>query len=133
DGRVYSIVYEAKDASGNVAQATAHVRVPHDMSDLDSGQSQSGAGALTSIHPNPFNPETTVEYALTTAARVRLDIFDARGALVRRLVDESMSAGVHQAVWNGVDDAGHPVGSGIYFVKMSAGSVVETKKIVLLK
>ena len=131
DGRVYDIVYAAKDASGNATDDTVHVRVPHDRSDDDADGSESAT--LTSIHPNPFNPEATVEYVLTTDARVRIDIFDARGALVRRLLDESMPSGSHSAVWNGVDDSGRPVGSGIYFVKMTAGSVIETRKIVLLK
>jgi hypothetical protein len=129
DGRVYEIIYAAKDASGNVANATVHVRVPHDMSD----EGESGLAALTSVHPNPFNPETTVEYSLLSSSRVRVDIFDARGALVRRLVDESMPAGNHRVVWTGLDDAGRPVSSGIYFVKMNAGGAAETRKIVLLK
>jgi hypothetical protein len=130
DGRVYTITYSARDASGNVASATAHVRVPHDMSDLGDEENR---GALTSIHPNPFNPETTVEYFLAEAHHVRIDIYDARGALVRRLVDDSMPAGSQRAVWNGVDDAGHPVSSGIYFVKLTSNLKTETRKIVLLK
>ena len=119
DGRVYEIVYCASDGSGNAVYDTALVRVPHDMSS-NLGESQSAA--LTSVYPNPFNPQTTVEYSLLADDRVRIVIYDARGAVVRSLVDQPMPAGEHRVRWNGVDQAGRPVGSGIYFVKMAAGS-----------
>jgi hypothetical protein len=128
DGRVYEIVYAAHDGGGNTAYATAHVRVPHDRWDDESGQR-----SLTSVHPNPFNPETTIEYSSRTDARVRIDIYDARGSLVKRLVDGSTPAGNWSVTWTGLDDAGRPVGSGIYFVKLSTGTHVETRKLVLLK
>jgi hypothetical protein len=89
--------------------------------------------ALSSIHPNPFNPQTTVEFALTSPQHVRIMIYDVRGALVHRLVDQSLGAGEHRAVWNGIDDAGRPATSGIYFVRMVAGRFTDTKKIVLMK
>jgi flagellar hook assembly protein FlgD len=56
-----------------------------------------------------------------------------KGSLVRRLVDQTMSAGTHSTRWNGVDDAGRPASSGIYFVRMIAGSHTEVRKIVMLK
>ncbi len=89
--------------------------------------------ALSSIHPNPFNPQTTVEFALSSPQHVRIMIYDVRGSLVHRLVDQSMGAGEHRAVWKGVDDAGRPATSGIYFVRMVAGSYEQTRKIVMLK
>jgi hypothetical protein len=91
------------------------------------------ATALSSIHPNPFNPQTTVAYTLVKSERVRIAIYDVRGSLVRRLVDDSQPAGSYQSVWTGADDAGRPVTSGIYFVRMIAGSYSETRKIVMLK
>jgi len=94
------------------------------------------SGARTepiSVHPNPFNPQTTVEYFLVESHHVRIDIYDARGSLVRRLVDAGMPAGGHQVVWTGTDDSGRGVGSRMYFVKMRAGAEIETRKILLLK
>ena len=91
------------------------------------------ATQLASIHPNPFNPETTVEYTLENTQRVVIAIFDVKGALVRRLVDQSVPTGEHRVTWNGVDDAGQPASSGIYFVRMVAGTYTETRKIVMLK
>lgn len=89
--------------------------------------------ALTSIHPNPFNPQTTVDFSLATSASVRIVVYDVRGSLVRILVNETMQAGSHQTRWNGVDEAGQTAASGIYFVRMVAGSYTEVRKIVMLK
>jgi hypothetical protein len=89
--------------------------------------------ALGSVHPNPFNPQTTVDFTLASGMKVAIAIYDVKGSLVRRLVDESMPAGQHHATWNGADDAGRPASSGIYFVRMIAGSYTEVRKIVMLK
>jgi FlgD Ig-like domain/HYR domain len=91
------------------------------------------ATGLVSIHPNPFNPQTTVDFALSAPGRVQILIYDARGSLVRQLVDRPGDAGEGSAVWNGTDDGGRPVASGIYFVRMVAGNFRDTQKIVLLK
>ncbi len=103
--------------------------VPSDEPDVTTVR---GTG-LKSIHPNPFNPQTTVAFSLASAGLVRIAIYDVRGTLVRRLADEAMPAGEHSVVWNGVDDRGRPASSGIYFVRMIAGSYTETRKIVMLK
>lgn len=120
--RVYEIIYAAKDASGNTVYGSALVTVPHDKS-----------AELTSARPNPFNPQTTLDYSLSVGDHVLIAIFDARGSLVRRLVDQQMPAGEHRVTWNGLDNGGLPVGSGIYFVKLAAGSETDSRKIVLLK
>ena len=91
------------------------------------------ATGFKSIHPNPFNPQTTIEYTLSSPERVRVAIYDVRGTLVRRLADQSMPVGEHSLVWNGTDDNGRTASSGIYFVRLLAGSVTETRKIVMLK
>ncbi|HET6349160.1 MAG TPA: HYR domain-containing protein [Candidatus Krumholzibacteria bacterium] len=88
---------------------------------------------LASIHPNPFNPETTVDFSLASSERVQIAIYDVRGALVRRLVDGTMPAGQHHATWNGRDNSGRTASSGIYFVRMIAGRYEEVRKIVMLK
>lgn len=134
DGRIYEIVYTASDGSGNAVYDTVEVRVPHDMSgDMNETTGSEQSSALTSVHPNPFNPQTTVEYMLAADDPVRIVIYDARGSMVRSLVDQRMPAGGHRVMWNGIDQAGRPVSSGIYFVKMVAGSHVESRKLVLLK
>ena len=87
---------------------------------------------LTS-RPNPFNPVTTVLFKLTEPSRVTLHIYDTRGALVRTLRDEALSAGEYSTKWNGRDDAGRAVATGIYFARLVAGDHRATMKLVLLK
>jgi len=88
---------------------------------------------FSSIHPNPFNPETTVDFALSSGERVRIAVYDVRGSLVKMLVDQTLPAGEHHATWNGIDNQGRPATSGIYFVRMIAGRYEQTRKIVMLK
>jgi hypothetical protein len=83
--------------------------------------------------PNPFNPTTTVEYALRAPGRVRLRIFDANGAVVRTLVDAIEPAGAHRIAWNGRNHAGEPVASGVYFVRVESAGETKTQKVTLLK
>jgi hypothetical protein len=90
--------------------------------------------AIYQNYPNPFNPETTIEYALPKNEKVRITIFDVRGTLVRTLVDsEEQPQGYHQKVWNGRDDSGQIVGSGMYFYRIQAGSFNKTMKMLLVK
>ncbi|MEE9271374.1 MAG: CHRD domain-containing protein [Candidatus Krumholzibacteria bacterium] len=90
--------------------------------------------SLTQNYPNPFNPNTTIRYALTEPGRVRLRIYDVQGRLVRTLVDEIGSPGPGQTVvWDGTNDSGQAVSSGIYFYRLTTTGFTATKKMVLLK
>ncbi len=91
------------------------------------------ATALLPAFPNPFNPTTTIPFQLTTSERVTLRIYDARGTLVRTLRDDVTPVGSHSVVWNGRDANGAPVATGVYFVRLTAGSYEMTRKIVMLK
>ena len=88
--------------------------------------------ALTSIQPNPFGLQTTVHFSLPSSERVRISVYDVTGALVRQLVDETMPSGQHRVSWEGKSDRGAGVPSGIYFVRMTAGSYGVVRKIVLM-
>lgn len=88
---------------------------------------------MVGIHPNPFNPQTEIFYELVAAAAVELAIYDLKGARVRRLVHESMRAGRHRAVWNGEDDAGQRVASGVYLARFTSGDHRDVKKVVMVK
>jgi len=88
---------------------------------------------LAQNRPNPFRSATTVQYGLVASAQVRLDIYDVRGALVRRLVDEKLPAGHHRTIWDGCDGRGHRAGSGVYFCRIEARDHSETKRMVLLR
>jgi hypothetical protein len=89
--------------------------------------------ALSGNYPNPFNPSTDVKFSLKEAADVQIDIFNIKGEKVKTLVNDHMEAAYHSVTWNGNDDQGRTVGSGIYFYKMRAGKYTSTKKMILMK
>jgi hypothetical protein len=137
-GRHYRVVYVATDGT-NEAFDTVYVTVPHDQRAdnpfIENGRAGS-TPAVTLLHdarPNPFNPETSIAFDLAASARVRLVITDVHGARVRTVLDENRPTGTHTLRWNGRDDAGNAVASGIYFVRMQAGAYSSVRKLVLLK
>ena len=84
--------------------------------------------------PNPFNPRTTIRFELPEDTKVELDVFDISGRLVRRLVSEMRTGPArHEVVWDGIDAAGQQVASGVYFYRLRAGDIVETKQMALIK
>ena len=90
--------------------------------------------ALLQNFPNPFNPETTIGYELAESADVTLQIYNVVGQVVRTLIaSESQSIGRYQVRWDGMDDRGMPVSSGIYFYQLSAGKFQDVRKLMLLK
>ena len=90
--------------------------------------------ALHQNIPNPFNPVTTINYEVAAGgADVTLAVYDVAGRLVRMLLDEHQAAGSHDVVWDGRDDAGTAVSSGVYFYRMSSGAFTDSKRMVLLK
>jgi hypothetical protein len=83
--------------------------------------------------PNPFNPETTIRFSLAAAAVTRVEIFDLRGARVRVLANAAMLAGTQELVWNGTDDRGGDVASGVYVVQIRSEGQQSSIKVALLK
>lgn len=91
------------------------------------------AVALIQNHPNPFNPRTTIAYVVPSEGRVTVTVFDARGRVVRTLVDEPKQPGEHTVSWDGRDDDGHPLASGVYFHRLEAGGFARVGKMVLVR
>ena len=89
--------------------------------------------SLDQNYPNPFNPETTISFSLAERSQVVLTIYTAEGKFVARLVDENLSAGVRQVTWDGRDEVGDAVGSGVYFYQLTVDGKSVAKKMVLLK
>jgi len=91
--------------------------------------------ALSQNSPNPFNPETTIQYVIPQdkGGLVRLDVYDSHGGLVRALVNGYCGPGVHSVVWDGVDNTGRKVSSGIYICKLRAGEFTQARKMMLLR
>jgi hypothetical protein len=88
---------------------------------------------LAQNYPNPFNPQTRIIYQLPQASQVALTVYNVMGQAICRLVDGPQGAGEHVVTWQGVDEGGRPVASGIYFYQLVAGQFVETRKMLLLK
>ena len=119
------------------------------LTDADGSRSDMGAFAYThpvSIEtgrpltftlsqnmPNPFNPTTTIPYAVATAGPVSLNIYNLQGQLVKTLVHETAAPGEHHATWNGRDMAGRAVASGVYVYRLSAQEGVRTKRMLLVR
>jgi hypothetical protein len=92
------------------------------------------ADALDQNFPNPFNPATTVAFDLAKPAMVRIGIYDVSGRLVKTLIDRSMEAGSHEVGWNGMNNAGTGVPSGMYFYRMTTSDgFTATRKMILLR
>jgi len=92
-----------------------------------------GEYELGQNYPNPFNPETSIEFALPEAGKVELDIYNVLGQKVNALVDEQLPAGYHTVVWDGTDNRGIKVASGVYFYRLSAGKFNAYRKMLLVK
>lgn len=88
---------------------------------------------LVGAFPNPFNPRTTVAFEIARAGAVRVEVFDARGRLVRSLVDEVRAPGRHEVVWDGQTDEGGQAASGVYFARMVSDGGSDAAKLLLLK
>ena len=84
-------------------------------------------------YPNPFNPTTTIRYALPKRSDVTIEIYNLIGQLVTRIHREGVRAGYHEERWNGVNQGGVPIASGVYIYRLRAGEYVQTRKMVLLR
>lgn len=88
---------------------------------------------LYSNYPNPFNPITTISFDLPVASHVKLEIYNLLGQRIVTLIDGSRVAGQHQVIWNGLDNVGNSVASGVYFYRLTKDNYAVTKKMVLLR
>jgi hypothetical protein len=89
--------------------------------------------SLQQNYPNPFNPETQIKFALPKPARVKLEVYNLLGQKVVTLIDKEMAAGYNTVVWDGKNEAGENVSSGIYFYRLEAGDLKETKKMIIVR
>ena len=101
--------------------------------DDEKGAPGPGRPALMSASPNPFNPVTSIPYRVAEQGRVRLQVFDIAGRLVKTLIDEEKEAGSYVSIWDGSTGSGGRSSSGVYICRMTAGGYSESRRLVLLK
>jgi hypothetical protein len=94
---------------------------------------QTGRTVLAQNYPNPFNPQTTIHYEISASGQIDLTVFDVAGRRVKTLASGFVEAGQHDAQWDGRDEAGERVASGVYLYRLRAGDHVETKRMVMVK
>ena len=94
---------------------------------------QPSSFALHQNYPNPFNPSTTIRYELSQESHAILKIYDILGREVTTLVNAQQSPGTHSIAWNGEDRSGRILGSGLYFYRLTAGSAVLSRMMMLMK
>jgi len=141
-GRLY-LMYLDDDTYGssvqNIGQSTGGT-MQYASLDITFAETPNTNGEVTPLtsmlqqnYPNPFNPETTISFNVAKSGNVDLDVYNMKGQLVKTLMNGSATAGLHQVVWNGNDNSGNKVASGVYFYKISNAGRSETMKMVLMK
>ena len=88
---------------------------------------------LITNHPNPFNPSTTISFTISESGETNLSIYNISGQKIRELLDSHLPAGSNSILWDGRDDNGAPVSSGIYFVLLVSGTKQAVQKMMLMK
>jgi predicted secreted hydrolase len=105
---------------------------PSEFPSMHAGENRSN-GLKSHSYPNPFNPSTEISYTLPRACHVEVSVFNVLGQRVKTLVDEEQAAGLNSVTWNGTDEHGNKVTSGVYFYRIQAGGLTVTKKMILMK
>lgn len=124
------VPYLCRPHAGFGMTGIVRVDAPSAVGDLPGN----GLAALDQNHPNPFNPSTVIGYRLAAPAKVSLRVFDARGRLVRTLLEDIRQGdGEHRTAWDGADDQGRPAPAGVYLYRLQAGQVTQTRRMTLVK
>jgi hypothetical protein len=134
-------VYTPTSSLSDAGTATAWASESYSLRELNPFLSSKDIPTKFSVanYPNPFNPSTTINYEIAKDASVKMEIYDAMGRKVRALVDGSKSAGYYSVVWNGRDDQGREVASGVYLYRFVASPTsgekpfTQSGKLVLMK
>jgi hypothetical protein len=130
--------FASKSVNGEGSMTITRNSVNRIVLKVTGGEALPTEYALMQNYPNPFNPVTSIRFALPVDSRVNVEVFNVVGQRVRTLLNEEQKAGYHLVEWNGSADHGHTLGSGVYFLRLSAqgndGSTFnETRKLMLLK
>ncbi|MCH7689508.1 MAG: M6 family metalloprotease domain-containing protein [candidate division Zixibacteria bacterium] len=126
------VALENINAVGNVINADLIVGFAAGIDDDQNGNLPSSI-ALEQNYPNPFNPSTTIDFSLSYSSDVTLEVYNVLGKLTGTLINGPLSAGNYSVEWNGTDNTGNNVASGIYFYRLNSNGEAKSMKMLLLK
>ncbi|MDN5354210.1 MAG: hypothetical protein PWQ09_966 [Candidatus Cloacimonadota bacterium] len=131
----YDMALDTYEDEFTVVSETQEILVPITMQIINVSNSETPElkNYLAKNHPNPFNPETKINFSLKKAGEVRLEVYNIKGQLVKTLQQGYTDAGEHFVVWRGRDENGQKVTSGIYFYRLQTENMSKTRKMLLLK
>jgi hypothetical protein len=130
-GGTWYYVVTAEDFTDNESEPSNQVVLQTAISAV--GDQMPQAFRVKGAVPNPFNPSTAIHFSLGQGGPTTVEIFDTRGRLVRRLVNETLGAGGHEAVWDGRDDQGRGLPSAVYLAQVRSGHQRGVTKMILTK
>jgi hypothetical protein len=133
--RIYTVMYTATDVAGNTSSAQATVTVPTQKPKDVEGEDLPvpSAVSLAQNYPNPFNPSTLISFGTPVEQHVELRIFNAMGMAVRTLVSTQLGAGTYTVEWDGNDDNGLPMSTGVYLYMLRSGNDHLERKMILAR
>jgi hypothetical protein len=131
NGRTVNYTVQARYGHGYSNAAPVAITV--DLAARDITSTLPTQFALYPNYPNPFNPDTRIRMDVPVRSEARVDVYDVNGRLVRTLMNGVLNAGRFELTWNGNDEAGHNVATGLYFCRMSSPTFVATQKMLLVK
>lgn len=123
----------AETVQARIANGYSNIFTIDTVTAVEDGEGVPSVTVLSAIYPNPFNPQTTIEFALDEAGPIELAVFDLRGRLVKVLDRGDRSSGRYRATWNGRDMGGRLAPAGTYFCRLVASDETQTKKLTLAK
>lgn len=131
-GKTYYYKLTAVDYYGNESEPSNEVSTRIDgITDLGNTDHTPHKFMLKQNYPNPFNPSTTIEFSLAQGGQVSLSVFDMLGREIRRLVDGNYEKGRYTITWDGRDNVGGSVASGVYVYRLKSGNLIESRRLVL--
>ncbi|RLC54034.1 MAG: hypothetical protein DRH89_09940, partial [Candidatus Cloacimonadota bacterium] len=137
EGGYSYVIWEDTRSSGKTDIYNVYLQKLEFFADADDPQVHHPGNELMQNYPNPFNPTTNIDFSLKQDSFVSLNIYNIRGQKVKTLVSDEMQAGYHSVVWNGTNDSGKSVSSGMYFSSFDTndenGDFTSVKKMILLK
>jgi ligand-binding sensor domain-containing protein len=132
DNSVYTLMVDRDDVVW-VGTSQGIARFVPENSGTQVSETAPGTPTLYGNHPNPFNSTTAIQFSLYNLNRAELSIYSVTGQKIRKLISGVLSAGIHTAIWNGRDDRGRDVASGVYFARFETGGKTMTSKMLLMK